>query len=76
MNGTITLKEMAYFKRSAIFFKIMKFLISRIFQRKISANRMALVGMAGGRAAPTIWLKCWFRFCFLTITQMFLNGID
>ena len=72
MNGTITLKEMAYFKRSAIFFKIMKFLISRIFQRKISANRMALVGMEGGRAASTIWLK----FCFLTITQMFLNGID
>ena len=46
--------------------------ISRIFQRKISANRLALVGMAGGRVASTIRLK----FCFLTKTQMFLNGID
>ena len=26
------------------------FIFSRIFQRKISANRLALVGMAGGRA--------------------------
>ena len=49
---------------------------SRIFQRKISANRLAMVGMAGGRAASTIRLKFWLKFCFLTITQMFLNGID
>ena len=53
----------------------LKFL-SRIFQQKISANRMAMVGMAGGRAASTIRLKFWLKFCFLTITQMFLNGID
>ena len=49
---------------------------SRIFQRKISANKLALVGMVGGRAASTIWLKFWLTFCFLTITQMFFNGID
>ena len=51
-------------------------ILSRIFQRKILANKMALVGMAGGRAASTIRLKFWLKFCFLTITQMFLNGID
>ena len=45
---------------------------------KISANRLALVSMAGGRldglAASIIRLKFWLKFCFLTITQMFLNG--
>ena len=44
---------------------------SRIFQRKISANRLA-----GGRAASTIRVKFWLKFCFLTITQMVLNVID
>ena len=40
------------------------------------ANRLAMVGMACGRAASTIRLKFRLKFCFLTITQMFLNGID
>ena len=40
------------------------------------ANKLTLVGMAGGRAASTIRLKFWLKFCFLTITQIFLNGID
>ena len=48
---------------------------SRIFQRKISANRLAMVGMAGGWAGA-IRFKFWLKFCFLTITQMFLNGMD
>ena len=45
-------------------------IFSLIFQRKISANRLALVGMArmGGQAASTIRLKFWLKFCFLTIT--------
>ena len=50
--------------------------ISRIFQRKISANRMAMVGMVSGRAASSIKLKFWLKFCFLTITHIFLNEID
>ena len=45
-----------------------KVLFSQIFQRNISANRLALVGWA----VFTIRLK----FCFLAITRMFLNGID
>ena len=28
------------------------------------------------RAVSTIMLKFWLKFCFLTITQMFLNEID
>ena len=54
----------------------LKSIFSLIFQQKISANRLALVGMADGWAAFTIRLKFWLKFCFLTITQMFLNGID
>ena len=46
------------------FFKIV---FSQIFQRKISAYRLALVG----RAASTIGLKFWLKFCSLTITRMF-----
>ena len=45
-----------------------KVLFSRIFQRNISANRLALVGWA----VFTIRLK----FCFPAITRMFLNKID
>ena len=33
-------------------------------------------GGGGGGAASTIRLKFWLKFCFQTITQMFLNGID
>ena len=51
-------------------------IFSRIFQLKMLANRLALVGMTGGRVAYTIRFKFWLKFCFLTITQMFLNGID
>ena len=43
-------------------------------------ERLAMVGMVGGRAVwrgvSTIRLKFWLKFCFLTITHMFLNGID
>ena len=35
-----------------------------------------LVLQVGGQAASTIRLKFWIKFCFLKITQMFLNGID
>ena len=45
---------------------------SRMFLQKISANRLALVGMTDGWAeASTIGFNFWLKFCFLTITQMF-----
>ena len=48
------------------------YIFSQLFQRKFSAD----IGWVGGRAASTIRLKFWLIFCFLTITKMFLNGID
>ena len=58
----------------------LKVFLAKFFNKKIPANRLAMVGMAGGRlggqAASTIRLKFRLKFCFLTITQMLLNGID
>ena len=49
-------------------------------QGKVSKNTQVFnLNMAGGRfgwAASTIRLEFWLKFCFLTITQMFLNRID
>ena len=46
---------------------------SRIFQRKISANRLAMVSVAGGQAVSTIRLKFWLKFCFLTLLYYYQN---
>ena len=46
------------------------------FLAGFSANRLAMVCMVGRRAGIHIRFKFWLKFCFLTITQMFLNGID
>ena len=50
-------------------------LLARFFN-----ENFRLIGVAGGLAvghgASTIRLKFWLKFCFLTITQMFVNGMD
>ena len=48
---------------------------SRIFQRNISANRFALVGMAGGNTRGKVLVKVLFSDNN-SESQMFLNGID
>ena len=51
----------------------LKFLAG-FFLQKISSDRLALVGMTGGRAASTIRFNFWLKFCFLTINRMCLNA--
>ena len=81
INHTVYVEYALVFTLSK--FRILISIVLKIFNASVCSYFLAGfstknfgAGRAGERAVSTIRLKFWLKFCFLTISQMFLNGID